>query len=623
MRRTHWVPVFSGYCEGADCRACPRLWRYFVTGMELWGRGDNASFWDDATEDYRRKPKEKLTRARWRRVLRRWLFVGLPLLIGLASWIYSAWLIKGYVLALLAFGATAGARAIAPWWATREVRKNYLYPAMRTLGKVTGTRLRKRDAPSIIELPPGFGEEIEGEPEPVRVYVPEVVLDAGMKKRIANAVGARLGLPEPIAKWTESGVPVAYVDLLPQALPPKSVTLEDVMEELLAGDIDHPLVGVMTGGRVSRMDMKNDSPHTLGSAGTGAGKSSLYKFVGMQRMRLGAYAIIVDFKKWSHLRWAGRLPSDRVLIEDEIPAIHNVLGRILDELLWRKSFVLEQEDELLRLPKVDVYVEEINTLMDMLVTYWRGEVARRKQAARTRLRRAKEAAKMGGDGEEVPDAYLAEIDEAEEELAQAMGLPITSPAIQALRYGVNLGREFGIHFHFIGQSVSAKAAGGRDTRESFRTRLLARWDLKTWKMLADGLPFIACPSTEPGVWAHVHAGRAEIVRVPLVPDEFAVEYVLGGVRPSGPMFHDDPVTSIEEDERPSLPSVAKLSDLVNLLPHKADGDRMTLKALQIAAGRPGFPDRFSEPEPGKATLYRTDEVLAWFRDREGIPALDR
>lgn len=611
--------------------------RYFVTGYD--GK-DNATFLHAATVDYRGRPVERLTAARWKRVVRRWLLLAIPslLLFGFlaatgmrkaAGWFESdgpawshfpfGWTLLAYLFALLLAAVMFGGPIAAAWWATRGVRKTYLLPAAKVLSRVTGVPMKRRDMLTAIELPDGFGEEQTGEPEPVRVFVPEVVLDDAMKRRIANAVGSRLGLPEPIAKWTESGVPRRYVELLPQALPPKTVSLDDLMEELLAGDMDHPLVGVMSGGRVSRMDMKNDSPHTLGSAGSGAGKSTLYKLIAMQRLRLGAYAIILDFKKWSHLRWAGRLPAGRVRIEDEVPRIHEVLGRVLDELLWRKSFDLAQEDELAKLPVIDVYVEEINTLMSLLVEYWQAERARLKQEARTKVRKLKEEAKQ----EDADPMWFAEqIEEAEEELAKAMGLPVTSPAVQAIRYGVNLGREFRIHFHFIGQSVSAKAAGGRDTRESFRTRLLARWDAKTWKMLADGIPFVACPSGDVGIWAHVHGSEYEIVRVPYVPDGFAVEYVLDGERPSLPMFHGDPAPTIEAE--PAVRQIAAtmpLSEIVGILPLKADGDRMTLKALRLAAGRDGFPEPVIPAAPGKAALFSPDDVLAWFRDRERLPSL--
>lgn len=618
-----------------------------VTGMELWGHGDNATFLHDATEDYRRKPLETLSRARWRRVVMRWGILGVPLLLAstyaaakAVSWTWRlfdamppgwaelpwGWFLFAYAAAGGVAGITFGGQRVAAWWSVREVRNTFTYPAADVLARVTGIRLRKREKLAAIELPASFGEEITdgSEPEPVRVYLPEIALDAGMKKRIVDNVGARLGLPDAIGKWTESNVPVRYVDLYPQALPPKSIGIEDLLEELLLSDMDHPLVGVQSGKRISRMDFKNDSPHTLGSAGSGAGKSTLYKLIGMQRMRLGAYAIFLDFKKWSHLRWAGRLPG-RALIEDEIGRISDVLGRVLDELIWRKSFDLKDEKKLDELPTIDVYVEEINSLLPMLVDYWTAFTADQKMRAKIRVRKAKEDIKdLDCAKDEVPDAYLAELEEAEEALIQAMSLPKKSPAIQAIRYGVNLGREFRIHFHFIGQSIDAVAAGGRNTRESFRTRMLARWDAKTWKMLADGIPFVACPSGDVGIWAHVHGGEYEIVRVPFVPDECAVEFVQGGVRPSLPMFHGDPLPSIEGEFVPAVEAALPLSELVNMLPAKRDGSRLSLDALRTASKRrdtTGFPQPAEEAAPGRAALYIPDEVLAWFRDREGIPSL--
>lgn len=338
----------------------------------------------------------------------------------------------------------------------------------------------------------------------------------------------------------------------------------------------------------------------------------------MQRMRRGAYAIILDFKKWSHLRWAGQLVEEgRVVIHDKIAPIHDTLVRVMQELTWRKSFDLKDEARLAELPTLDVYVEEINTLMGMLVDYWKEYVAGEKAAARIALSRARAA--------EDEDAVA----EALEMQAAAMALPATSPAIQALRYGVNLGREFRIHFHFIGQSMSAKAAGGRDTRESFRTRLLARLDAKTWKMLADGIPFVACPSTEPGIWAHVHAGTYEIVRVPKVEDAYAVEYVRAGVRPSLPMFHGDAMPSagqIDGRNGRELTSAMSLSDVLSVLPSRRDGSSMSLKALQRAYERRldnGFPEPVQVGGAGKPNLFDPEQVLAWFEERERLVLEDR
>lgn len=619
--RLHWS---SG--TGATVLLVRSCWRFFVTGREVIGPGDNATFLRDATRDYRDSPVERLSRARWRRVAWRWALIGVPWLLAdvwivarwaaahgaTAWWAHFPWLwvLTTYLVAGFSAAAVWAGHLTRLWWSTREYRRSYIYPAYRVLARVTGGKFRRRDALASIALPRGFGNEVLDEPRPVRVYVPgDVALDAGMKKRIVETVGTRLGLPDARSEWTEAGVERAFVDLYPMALPPDRISLADLMPELLASPLEEPVVGVSAGHVAVHTDFRNDSPHTLGSAGSGAGKSTLYKFIAMQRLRHPeTYGIILDFKKWSHYRWAGRLPAGRVLVEDEIPKIHAVLCKVLDDLLWRKSFNLDQEDELAELPTVDVYVEEINTLLPMLGDYWTAYVAEQKQAARTALRLAKQ-----GEDE-------IALEEAEEAMAHAMGLSKISPAVQALRYGVNLGREFKYHFHFIGQSMSAKASGGRDTRESFRTRLLARWEAKTWKMLADGIPFIACPSGAVGIWAHVHGSEVEIIRVPFVTDEQAIEYVRGGRMPTRPMFHDQPM--LVDSSTSMISSMATLSDLVDVLPAKADGSQMTLEALRLARKRhaeTGFPEPVpGEYTAGQAMLYDVDAVLAWFRDRERL-----
>jgi hypothetical protein len=188
---------------------------------------------------------------------------------------------------------------------------------------------------------------------------------------------------------------------------------------------------------------------------------------------------------------------------------------------------------------------------------------------------------------------------------------------------VNLGREFRVHFHFIGQSMSAKAAGGRDTRESFRIRLLARWDAKTWKMLAEGIPFIACPAGLVGLWALVAGTTVDIVRVPLVSPEQAREYVLSGTTGTlGHVLPQDIGGAIGGTSAPVvLSQLAPLSEIVSRLPSRRDGTPTTLKALRVAAerrDRTGFPEPAERGGQGRADLYDATEVTEWYAEREQL-----
>jgi hypothetical protein len=620
--------------EGIFVLLVRSVWRYWFTGRELRGEGDNATFFHDATVDYRGRPYEKLTRARWRRVTRRWALAGVPFLLlalggvarlvraaavhletGPPGWATLPWgrLALAYVAGVLLVGIAYAGRRLSAWWPVRHIRRELVRPAAEVLVRMSGVKIGKRKAMKLIELPPGFAKAPEpgATPRAVRVYMPAAIpLSDARKAEFTRELGQRLGLPNAQGDWTVAAER-AYVDLRPAPLPPDNVTLADVRAEVEAAPIERPVAGMANGRRVVYMDFDNDSPHTLGSAGSGAGKSTLYRWVAMQRMRHGAGAIFLDFKKWSHLRWLRGLGPDRVLYFHRIPEIHNALVAVMDEIEHRKD--LDTDEELAALRVLDIYVEEINSLMGMLRDYWRSYVAERKAAARTAVRIARL------HEEEDPDALA----EAEEQLAEANGLPLTSPAIQALRYGVNLGREFRVHFHFIGQSMSAAAAGGRDTRESFRTRFLARWDAKTWKMLAEGVPFVACPGGPVGLWALVAGTTVDIIRVPFVSPEAAREYVLGGtVRSLGPVLSRDIGGSLAGTERPVvLDALAPLSEVVSRLPDKLDGTRTTLKALRRSAERraeTGFPEPVERGGPGRADLYDVTEVREWFAERERL-----
>jgi hypothetical protein len=600
-------------------------WRYFVTGRELRGDGDNATFLHDATTDHRGRPYEKLTRARWRRVARRWALAGVPLALANIwavahvgrmadlAWAYWpwGWLFIGWLAGVALVGVGWAGVRFARWWPVRQIRRELVKPAAIVLLQLTHVRMSRRKAMRLIELPPGYGRT----PDPdaslpvVRVYLPGVIaLTDTLKGKLVDNLGSRLGMPHATGAWTLATAR-AYVELTPAPLPPREVTLDSLRAAVEAAPLERPVIGAANGRRPVSADFDNDSPHLLASAGSGAGKSTLFRFLAMQRMSHGAGAIFLDFKKWSHLKWLRGFGPDRALYFHRVPEIHDALCAVMDELVRRKD--LDDEDELDALRTLDVYVEEINTTMSMLREYWKAYVAEQRARARNALRAARAQ----------EDENL--IAQAEEDLAVAAGLPAMSPAIQALRYGVNLGRQFRVHFHFIGQSMSATAAGGRDTRESFRTRLLARWDAATWKMLCPGQPYIACPSGQVGLWAHSNGTAVDIVRVPYVSDVQAHEFVLsrcpvpaghvlsrdiGGVLPGVParvLGHDVP---------------APLSELVAGLPAGRRG-APTVEALRMAAHRresTGFPAPVTAGRPGVAALYDPDEVAGWWEQRERL-----
>mgnify|MGYP000609058735 CR=1 FL=1 len=169
FRLRWWTP------RGAAYLAVRTGWRYFVTGREIRGNGDNATFWHDATRDHRGNPVEKLSRARWRRVARRWVVAGVPTVMagidGAAGVTSTGWQALGqtppgwsqlpYGTALLAYvcvvagvSATVAAPIVATWWRTRHIRSTYVYPAAAILAKVTGVRSFRFDRrfPNTLEV---------------------------------------------------------------------------------------------------------------------------------------------------------------------------------------------------------------------------------------------------------------------------------------------------------------------------------------------------------------------------------------------------------------------------------------------------------------------------------------
>jgi hypothetical protein len=590
-------------------------WRYFITGRELRGEGDNATFLHDATVDHRGRPYEKLTRARWRRLARRWALLGIPwLLLDLSLLSVVAWeILVAYTIGASVIGAGLGVRRFAIWWPQREVRRELQRPAAEVLCRILGAKVPRRRLHTLIELPPGFGEVPEdgAKPEAVRVHMPvNVPLDDKTKERIAREVGARLGLPNASGSWTIATAR-PYVDLLPAPLPARELSFADVRHLMEDSDITAPFFGMTAGRRPSHLDYKNDSPHVLASAGAGGGKTSMLRVIAMQRMRKGAGAIFLDFKKWSHIRWVRGLPPTVALYFHEVPAMHDALVAVMDEVLRRKN--IDDESELDALRPLDIYVEEMNTLVPMLIEYWRVQVAQAKAAARTAMLMAKDS----GDPQDMADALEA--------MAQANGLPLTSPAVQALRWGVNLGREFKVHFYFIGQSMSGNASTGRDTRASFKTRLLARWDRKDWRMLAEGAPFVVCPPGPVGLWAHVHGSEVDIVRVPWVTNKEARDFVLSAPVPRTAILSRDIGGQVDTLTRGGVSTapdaLAPLSAIVPELPPGRGGKVATVETLRVAAKRrteSGFPDPSVRGGQGRADLYCIADIHDWWCEREEV-----
>ncbi|MBT2510829.1 hypothetical protein J7I98_34435 [Streptomyces sp. ISL-98] len=60
-----------------------------------------------------------------------------------------------------------------------------------------------------------------------------------------------------------------------------------------------------------------------------------------------------------------------------------------------------------------------------------------------------------------------------------------------------------MHVLLVAQSATARALGGPEVREQFATRILARYSVNAWRMLA--------PEIHPAPKSTKHTGRAQVV----------------------------------------------------------------------------------------------------------------
>jgi hypothetical protein len=83
------------------------------------------------------------------------------------------------------------------------------------------------------------------------------------------------------------------------------------------------------------------------------------------------------------------------------------------------------------------------------------------------------------------------------------GEPKTSPVIDALNENLFMGLQVRRQGLLVAHSATARAFGGPEVREQFATRVLARYSMNAWRMLA--------PEIRPAPKSTKHPGCAQVV----------------------------------------------------------------------------------------------------------------
>lgn len=557
-------------------------WRYFVTGKQLHGPGDNATLFHHATVDYRARPYIRLTRRRWERLARRHATITAPgALLAAAPWTgVWPWAVyeTGLTLAAGTYATLATRRALVG----RGRNRAYIDPAARVLYDIAKQRYDRRHGRAHILATP------EWQPgDAVTVVLPnDAPLTPAKEKQLVRALGGRLGIVGARGSWKRDAARVT-VEITGTPLPPEEIDMDALMKAVEAAPLERPVIGWGPNG-VEHIDYVQDSPHVALSGAAGTGKTTLLRFLLAQRMSHGVGVIFLDAKRWSH-RWAHKLPEDRAQYWYRVPDMHNSLVALGDELQRRINC---DESELGTFRTLDVVVEEINSLIKMLTAYWRGERKRIMNAAKA--------------------AQAEDMDYDEEDLDP----PALSPAVAALQFAVNMGRELQIHVHVAAQRLEANVFGsnsGAAVRQSFGLKLMAKWDLNLWKMLASGHEYVAWPGGKRGLWGFVQGSEFVIVRVPDMDMDTALALATGGQDPSGPVLGrqrpGQRLASGQQSGQNAIEVGQRLATILGQLPGQDGQDRLSLEGLRTASKRPGFPPAIGQD--GLAKLYDVASVVAW------------
>ncbi|GHB29830.1 helicase HerA domain-containing protein [Streptomyces chryseus] len=335
----------------------------------------------------------------------------------------------------------------------RELMREWVGPLHDALHRPLG--LAEQTEPRrYLHIPKNFSDD-DAE---IRIDLPRQL--GFSREVVADLITQKLALQGVTFSWHPEGRK-PYVLVKKTRKPPAKALFKDPKtRELVAKAKESaPIIGFGAGGGIVSVDLDAESPHILVNASTGGGKSVTLRCIASQMLHHGSHVFVLDTKRISH-PWARGVPNvtycaDIADIHDQLIAL-GMEGR-------RRTRVADElgigADPKAIGPRLLILLEEVNATMKQLARYW-------------------EKTRESGD-------------------------PKVSPAIDALNEILYMGRQVRLHVLLVAQSATARALGGPEVREQFSTRILARYSVNAWRMLA--------PEVHPAPKSTKHHGRAQVV----------------------------------------------------------------------------------------------------------------
>lgn len=484
--------------------------------------------------------------------------------------------------------------ALCIWWTVHRYRKYALREVAASIGLVVVDWLgwsRHIDPLELVKLPMGFRTNPD---KPIEISLPRGHVETDRRqKQLAGYVANHAGLKSHDYEVLigEGEAPKMFVRA--KLVPPDEVLWaeDDELRTLIYACQDDSILCVGRGlyGKPVWIDWKRDSPHLALSWGSGAGKSTMIRFLAAQTVYKGGRAVIMDGGKdgESHEDWT----RDQHL-------------QLIDGVEFYPS-IAEEHDALIA---------------------WEQERQRRSQAKLARTGESFQRVLMVLEERNVTKARL----QAHWATIREQGDPVKSPALQAIANLVNAGRSVGINCVASAQRFDAACIGGGDVRGSFQLRSLSRWDEQARKMLIPDITPKPTSSSHPGRAILVVAGELTDFQAPLLTAKETVDLCYAGAeqtdrriiapRPQAPGLAGGPGESLGETPDLGLgqPAVEPAPARTLLTLNEAWKQSIVtgqLEGVRSAAKRDGFPPKRDEA-PGGAYLYDATELANWEARRQ-------